>query len=216
MYDSTAASADAEDAGLVPSLDDVLLPGCTEDSALTVALARAAGAETAETVQVAHEGAYAASASMAAAPVPGESSHSAILESPRGPKRVFACAACSRAFSTQRSLSLHGTLAHSAPVPDPSHESTPSGETPAADAGTAAATRARLQTALERNDQWMAKFTKVNRAEHPGVTFHAVWGPMDGDYIACAGDTGMYACVYVCVHVSCTCMLMYECMYTCM
>jgi hypothetical protein len=198
MYDSTAASAGAEAAGLLPSLDDVLLPGCTEDSALTMALARAAGAETAETVQVAREGAYAASASMAAAFVPGESSHFAILESPRGPKRAFAC---SRAFSTQRSLSLHGTLAHSAPAPDPSHESTPSGDAPVADAGTAAATRARLQTALERNDQWMAKFTKVNRAEHPGVTFHAVWGPMDGDYIACAGDTGMYACVYVCVHV---------------
>ena len=174
MYESTAASAGAEAAGLLPSLHDLLLPGCTEDSALMVALA--AGGEKAETVKVVREGAYAASASMTAAPMPGDSGHSAILESPRGPKRAFACAACSRAFSTHRSLSLHAWIAHSAPAPETSNESIPSDVAPAADAGTAAATRARLQAALERNEQWMAKFTKVNRAEHPGVTFHAVWG----------------------------------------
>ena len=54
-----------------------------------------------------------------------------------------------------------------------------------------AAPRARLHAALERDDAWMAKFTKVNRIEHPGVAFHAVWGPADGDYVACAGDTGV-------------------------
>jgi hypothetical protein len=31
MYDSTVASAGADAADLLPSLDDFLLPGCTED-----------------------------------------------------------------------------------------------------------------------------------------------------------------------------------------